>query len=150
MVKIKFKKLVEDAIMPTQANKGDAGWDVRAAEQLIIRPYSCAKVKTGLSVEIPVGYELQVRGKSGLALNENITIAQGIGTIDAGYRGEVCVLIYNQACHIKRIEKGAMIAQLVLGKVYDVEWELTTDLTESERGAKGFGSTPTKKTNENV
>lgn len=150
MVKVKFKKLVENAIIPTRANAGDSGWDIRTVEYVIIRPYSVAKVRTGLSVELPEGYELQVRGKSGLASKEGLTIAQGIGTIDCGYRGEICVLLYNQSAQIKRIEIGAMVGQLVLGKVLDIEWEEVKELSVTERGEKGFGSTPNKKTNEKI
>ena len=141
MVEIKFKKLVEHAIIPSQANEGDAGWDIRAIKKTVLKPHGVVKVPTGIAVQIPNGYELQVRGKSGLALNEGMSIAQGIGTIDAGYRGEICVLVKNIKPFMKVIEQGEMVGQLVLSKVLDVTWKEVKTLDDSERGEKGFGST---------
>lgn len=122
-MKIKFKKLHKEAYIPAKLNQTDSGWDIRSCEQTIIRPYSCAKIRTGIAIEIPEGYEFQIRGKDNLALNENITIASGIGTINNSFKDEICVLLYNQAPHIKRIEKGVIIAQLVLSKVYDMQFQ---------------------------
>jgi len=140
-VKVKFKKMDEKVIPPFQANKGDAGWDICANEDVSIAPLSVAKINTGLMIEVPEGYELQVRGKSGLALKEGFTIAQGIGTIDAGYRGEIGVLLKSLRPFTKTVRKGEMIAQLVLNKLPEVEYEEVDELSDSERGKKGFGST---------
>ena len=94
-VKIKIKKLDEGATIPTRANEHDVGYDIYALDKTILRAFETKIVKTGLSVEIPPGYELQIRGKSGNAAKRGYTIAQGIGTIDPGYRGEVGVIIKN-------------------------------------------------------
>ncbi len=141
MVQIKFKKLVEGAIQPTRANPGDAGWDIRALEKVILPANSVGAVRTGLAVEIPEGYELQVRGKSGNALKEGLSIAQGVGTIDSGFRGEVVVLIRNSNPFSKSIDVSEMVAQLVLNELPESEFVEVKELTETVRGDKGLGST---------
>jgi len=144
MVEIKLKKLTDPAYMPTRATKNDAGWDIRANTRHFIGPYKIMKVSTGIAVEIPEGYELQVRGKSGVAVNLGLTIAQGIGTIDSGYRGEICVLLKNMNATTKVLEAGEMIGQLILGKILDVEWKEVKELGKSDRGTDGFGQASAK------
>jgi dUTP pyrophosphatase len=141
MVTIKFLKISEDAQLPTRANDDDAGFDIRAIEDYTIRPRATAKVGTGFKVEVPRGYELQVRSKSGMAYKEGLVVAQGTGTIDSGYRGEVCVLLYNRCPFTRRIKKGEQIAQVMLRELVDTDWEEVDKLSDAERAEKGFGST---------
>jgi len=141
MVNVKIKKLDKDAFIPAQANINDAGWDICAIGNYYIKPNRTELVKTGLAVEIPKGYELQIRGKSGNALKRGLNIAQGIGTIDSGYRGEIGVLLHNMDCWTKTILEGDMIAQLVLEEIPEVTYEEVKELSKSDRGDKGFGST---------
>jgi len=138
---IKFTKVDPDVLAPRAANEGDAGFDICANEVVTIVPLGIAKVNTGISVAIPDGYEIQVRGKSGLALHDGFSIAQGVGTIDSGYRGEIGILVKNMKPYSKTIRKGEMIGQLVLNELPKAVYELVTDLDETQRGAKGFGST---------
>lgn len=140
MIEIKFKKLIPEAEIPTVANKGDIGWDVVAPLRTLLRPLKTTKVRTGFAVSIPPGYEIQVRGRSGKALKHELTISQGIGTIDSGYRGEVCILIRNNSLASYMVEPGDKIAQLVIKKQYDVVWKEVDELDETERGESGFGS----------
>ena len=141
MQTIKVKKLQDNVELPTQANHDDAGFDVRAAHDVIIRPHATVKIGTGLAVEIPEGHELQVRSKSGMAYKEGLVVAQGVGTIDSGYRGEICVLLFNRTPFTKRVKKDEQIAQLVLKPILRTEWVEVSELAESERMKKGFGST---------
>lgn len=141
MVEIKFKRLDERAIPPTLANDGDAGFDIRALERCVLAPGSVTMIHTGLAVEIPYGYELQVRSKSGLTFKEHISVAQGVGTIDSGYRGEVCVLVKNGDNFTKVINAGSFVAQLVPNEVPQITLVEVDELSDSQRGAKGFGST---------
>jgi len=101
-------------------------------------------VKTGLFIELPVGYEAQVRPRSGLAYKNGITVLNSPGTIDADYRGEVGVILVNLSNEPFVIENGERIAQMVIAKHEQAEWELVEDLAETERGAGGFGSTGKK------
>ena len=120
--------------------------DVRAVlqENISLKPLERALVKTGLFLEIPHGFECQVRPRSGLALKKGITVLNTPGTIDADYRGEVGVILINLSSEEVIIENGERIAQLVFAKVEQAEWEETTELSETERGAGGFGSTGVK------
>lgn len=132
--------------LPEYATEFSAGLDVRAAndDPIVLKPLGRAMVPTGLYLEIPAGYEVQVRPRSGLAVKKGITVLNAPGTIDADYRGEVCVILANMSDEPFVIEKGERVAQLVLARHERVEWEETDALAESERGAGGFGSTGTK------
>jgi dUTP pyrophosphatase len=131
-----------DAKLPTYANLGDAGADIYAVEnEVTLQPRSTAFLKTGLSFEIPYGWELQVRSRSGLAANHKIAVLNAPGTIDAGYRGEVKVLLINHSDTPYTIFKGDRIAQLVLSEVNIAAFTVVENLSLSERGANGFGST---------
>ena len=120
--------------------------DVRAANEapIVLEPLGRAMVPTGLYLEIPAGYEVQVRPRSGLAAKKGITVLNAPGTIDADYRGEVCVILVNLSNEPFVVEKGERVAQLVLARHERVEWEAVDELAESVRGAGGFGSTGTK------
>lgn len=139
---LKFKKLSPDAIIPAYAHPSDAGMDVRSMEDLVIPPGKRALVHTGLVMALPPMYEAQVRPRSGLALKHGITVLNTPGTIDAGYRGEVGVILANFGDGDFAVRKGDKIAQLVIAPVVQpdeiVEIE---EIDETDRGAGGFGST---------
>lgn len=132
--------------LPAYATDLAAGMDVRAnlAEPVTLEPLQRAMVPTGLFLEIPAGYEVQVRPRSGLAAKKGITVLNAPGTIDADYRGEVCVILVNLSSEPFVIESGERIAQLVLARHEVIEWKETESLSDSLRGAGGFGSTGTK------
>ena len=132
--------------LPQYATALAAGLDVRADNDAPIElaPMQRAMVPTGLYLEIPAGYEVQVRPRSGLAAKKGITVLNAPGTIDADYRGEVCVILVNLSSEDFVIERGERIAQLVLAKHEVIEWEEVSELGDSERGAGGFGSTGVK------
>lgn len=132
--------------LPEYATEFSAGMDVRAAnfEPVVLKPLQRAMIPTGLYLEIPAGYEVQVRPRSGLAAKKGITVLNAPGTIDADYRGEVCVILVNLSNDNFVIERGERIAQLVLAKHEKIEWEQTDSLESSARGEGGFGSTGTK------
>ncbi|SKC48285.1 deoxyuridine 5'-triphosphate nucleotidohydrolase [Bacteroidales bacterium WCE2004] len=132
--------------LPAYATPLAAGLDVRAdnAEPIELKPMQRAMVPTGLFLEIPAGYEVQVRPRSGLAAKRGVTVLNAPGTIDADYRGEVCVILVNLGTEPFVIERGERIAQLVLARHEVIEWEESEELAASERGAGGFGSTGVK------
>ena len=132
--------------LPAYATPLAAGLDVRAdnAEPIELKPMQRAMVPTGLFLEIPAGYEVQVRPRSGLAAKRGVTVLNAPGTIDADYRGEVCVILVNLGSEPFVIERGERIAQLVLARHEVIEWEESEELAASERGAGGFGSTGVK------
>ncbi len=129
------------AILPEYAHgpKEDAGLDVRSLEDTVLAPGIPQAVATGLSLEIPSGYEVQIRPRSGLALKHAITVPNAPATIDPGYRGELRVILLNLGQNPYQIHSGDRIAQMVLAKYEAVEWE-EGELSESVRGAGGFGS----------
>jgi len=129
--------------LPSYATKDAAGADVCAALQadLVLRPGARAAVPTGLCVEIPQGYEMQVRPRSGLALRDGIGLLNSPGTIDADYRGEIKIILVNHGDHDVLVRRGDRIAQLVLAPVVSGIFEDAETLAPSERGEAGFGST---------
>ena len=141
-------KRVKDVELPKYAKPGDSGFDLVAAEDTIIWPGETKVVPTGLAFEIPSGYELQVRPRSGITRNTKLRVV--LGTVDSGYRGEVGVLVdntespisLNMQAHV--IEKGTRIAQGVIAPVITAHFEEVDVLSNSERGVGGFGSTGTK------
>tara|TARA_Y100000034_G_C6803213_1_gene360436 strand:- start:288 stop:722 length:435 start_codon:yes stop_codon:yes gene_type:complete len=132
--------------LPNYATEASAGMDLRAqlAEPVTLKPLERAIVKTGLFIELPVGYEAQVRPRSGLAAKKGITVLNAPGTIDADYRGEIGVILVNLSNEDFTIENGERVAQLVIAKHEHINWEEVEVLAESVRGAGGFGSTGTK------
>ena len=132
--------------LPAYATALSAGLDVRAdnAEPIVLKPLGRAMVPTGLYLEIPAGYEVQVRPRSGLAAKKGVTVLNAPGTIDADYRGEVCVILVNLGAEDFVVERGERIAQLVLARHEVIEWEEVSELADTERGAGGFGSTGAK------
>lgn len=132
--------------LPAYSTVLSAGMDVRASlsEPVVLKPLQRAMVPTGIYLEIPAGYEVQVRPRSGLAAKKGITVLNAPGTIDADYRGEVCVILVNLSDADFVVENGERIAQLVLAKHEHIEWEECSSLSESDRGEGGFGSTGVK------
>lgn len=144
-MKVKVINKSENSL-PQYATPLSAGMDVRAANEQPIKidPLQRAIVPTGLFLEIPAGYEVQVRPRSGLAAKKGITVLNAPGTIDADYRGEVCVILVNLSSEPFVVEKGERIAQFVLSRHECIEWDECRSLSESERGDGGFGSTGVK------
>lgn len=140
-MQIRLKKLAPEAMLPAYAHgpAEDAGMDLHAIAPAVLKPNVAQAVPTGIAIELPSGYEAQVRPRSGLALKHAITIPNSPATIDPGYRGEIRVILLNLGTADYKIEKGDRIAQLIIAKYEPVEWE-EGDLNESARGAGGFGS----------
>lgn len=136
----------EDEELPSYASKGAAGADVRAKldKAHVIPPHKSALIPTGLRFEIPEGYEIQVRPRSGLALNHQITVLNTPGTIDADYRGEVKVILINHGEKEFVVEPGMRIAQIVVAEVVQGRFIRCEALATSERGSQGFGHTGVK------
>lgn len=138
---LKVKKLAADAILPQYAHPGDAGLDLFANEHAEVTPGRSAMVKTGIAIELPKGTEAQVRPRSGLAAKHQITVLNTPGTIDEGYRGEVCVILINHGTKPFVVEKGMKIAQMVVQPVLTVEVAEAAELSDTARATGGFGST---------
>jgi dUTP pyrophosphatase len=132
--------------LPAYATEGAAGLDIRAkiSEAIVLSPLERQLIPTGLFVAIPLGYEIQIRPRSGLAFKHGITVLNTPGTIDADYRGEIKVLLVNLSNAPFSIEPGERIAQMVLAKHETLSWKTTEELPSTERGAGGFGSTGVK------
>jgi dUTP pyrophosphatase len=132
--------------LPNYETIASAGMDLRAnlVEPITLQPLDRAIVKTGLFIELPVGYEAQVRPRSGLAAKKGITVLNSPGTVDADYRGEIGVILVNLSHEDFVVENGERIAQLVIAKHERAEWNVVEELTETSRGAGGFGSTGVK------
>lgn len=129
--------------LPKYETIASAGMDLRAhiSEPIILKPLERTLVKTGLFIELPVGFEAQVRPRSGLALKKGITVLNSPGTIDADYRGEIGVILINLSSDEFVIENGERIAQLVIAQYQQAEFIEVNELSETSRGAGGFGST---------
>ncbi|AXG73722.1 dUTP diphosphatase [Flavobacterium arcticum] len=132
--------------LPNYETIASAGMDLRANldEPVVLSPLGRAIIKTGLFIELPIGYEAQVRPRSGLAAKKGITVLNSPGTIDADYRGEIGVILVNLSNDAFTIENGERIAQLVIAKHERAEWQEVQELTETSRGEGGFGSTGVK------
>jgi len=139
-MKLKVKKIHPDAKIPQYAHPGDAGLDLFSIEQVELLPGSSCLVRTGIVIELPEGTEAQIRPRSGLALKHQITLLNSPGTIDEGYRGEIGVIMINHGKEPFCIKKGMKIAQMVIQRVERVDVELVDTLSDSRRGANGFGS----------
>lgn len=140
-MKIRVKRLTPDAVLPEYAHgpKEDSGLDLRAAADATLYPGTPQLVPTGLAIEIPPGYEAQIRPRSGLALKHAITLPNSPATIDPGYRGEVRVILLNLGREPYQVHAGDRIAQIVIARYEAVEWE-EAELSDSVRGSGGFGS----------
>lgn len=129
--------------LPAYATTLSAGMDLRANidEPIVLKPLERCLVPTGLFIALPPSYEAQVRPRSGLAIKKGITVLNAPGTIDADYRGEVCVVLVNLSSEPFVIEDGERIAQMIVARHEQVEWDEVEVLTDTERGAGGFGHT---------
>jgi dUTP pyrophosphatase len=132
--------------LPTYQTISSAGMDLRATltEPVVLKPLQRALIPTGLYIELPDGYEAQIRPRSGLAFKFGLTVLNSPGTIDADYRGEIKVLLVNLSNEDFTIENGERIAQMVIAKHEQITWEPVEQLGETVRGAGGYGSTGTK------
>lgn len=130
-------------VTPKYETKNSAGMDIRAflTNPIILKPLERTLIKTGLFVELPNGYEAQVRPRSGLSLKKGITILNSPGTIDADYRGEIGIILINLSNNNFEINDGDRIAQLVISKYERISWVEVDSLSETSRGSDGFGST---------
>lgn len=133
-------------VLPSYETIASAGMDLRAnlTESITLQPLERTIVKTGLFIELPIGYEAQVRPRSGLAFKNGITVLNSPGTVDADYRGEIGVILVNLSNQAFEIQNGERIAQLVIAKHERAEWTEVEELSETSRGAGGFGSTGVK------
>jgi dUTP pyrophosphatase len=140
-MKVRIKRLCEEAYVPEYAHgpAEDAGLDLRAAEEVTLGPGVPQLVPTGIAIELPPGYEAQIRPRSGLALKHAITLPNSPATIDPGYRGEIRVILLNLGKENYVVHRGDRIAQMVISRYESVEWE-EGELSNSARGAGGFGS----------
>jgi len=129
--------------LPAYETVASAGMDIRAvlATPIILKPLERTLIPTGLFIELPVGYEAQMRPRSGLAIKKGITLLNTPGTIDADYRGELKIIVVNLSNENVSVEHGERIAQMVIAKHEKATWEVVTQLSETQRGAGGFGST---------
>jgi len=140
-MKIQIQR-IRDIELPVYHHGGDSGMDlVNADETVTILPGERALIPAGIKVAVPKGYEIQIRSRSGLALKKGLMVLNSPGTIDAGYRGEIGVILLNTSNEAAEIKHGARIAQAVLQKVEFIEWEEVRELPDSTRGDGGFGST---------
>lgn len=144
-ITVKFKMFEGcDDLVPRKAHHDDAAYDLRSRVDMELPSGQSVAVPSGLFIELPVGYEAQVRPRSGLALKHNLTLTNTPGTIDAGYRGEVGVIMFNLGKEPFAIHRGDRIAQMVICKLPAVEMVCVEELSDTLRGAGGFGSTGKK------
>ena len=139
-IKIKLYEGCSD-LMPKKAHSDDAAYDLRSRCDIVLTPKRSTLVLTGVFIELPVGYEAQVRPRSGLALKHDLMLTNSPGTIDAGYRGEIGVIMYNAGNEPFSITRGDRIAQMVICCLPEVELVEVDSLSDTERGEGGFGST---------
>jgi dUTP pyrophosphatase len=140
-VNLLIQKIHPAAVVPAYAHPDDSGLDLFAVEPCVIERGKTALVKTGIKIQLPPNTEAQVRPRSGLALKHGLTVLNTPGTIDEGYRGEICVIMINHGPEDFPVEVGAKIAQLVIAPVLRPQITLADSLDETQRGEMGFGST---------
>jgi dUTP pyrophosphatase len=140
-LRLKIKRLHENALIPRYAHgpSEDAGMDLHSVAAVTLAPGEAKLVPTGLAIELPPGYEAQIRPRSGLALKHSITLPNSPATIDPGYRGEIRVILLNLGREPFEVQPGERIAQMIIARYEVVEWE-ETELAQSVRGEGGFGS----------
>lgn len=142
-MKVQFKKLSSKAVLPEYQTEHAAGMDVVACleKPVVIEPHGRAIIPTGFAIAVPPGYEAQIRARSGIAAKFGIMPANGVGTIDADYRGEVGVILLNTSTESFTVEPGMRIAQMVIAKYEKIAWSEVPELDETARGVGGYGST---------
>ncbi|HEY4601115.1 MAG TPA: dUTP diphosphatase [Cerasibacillus sp.] len=137
---LKINLIDDEAKLPYRANEGDAGLDLFSVEEKIIKAGESELIRTGIQIELPKGTEAQIRPRSGLALKHSITVLNSPGTIDEGYRGELKIILINHGKEDFKIEKHMRIAQMIIAPVLQVNLVQAEDLSSSNRGEGGFGS----------
>jgi dUTP pyrophosphatase len=142
-VTLKIQKLEHNVSLPDYATEGAAGMDLTAAisQPMEFKPLERKLVPTGIIIELPHGYEAQIRPRSGMAIKHGMTLINCVGTVDEDYRGEVCVAMVNLSHEVYTIHPGDRIAQMVIAPVQKAEIEVTQELTTTARSSGGFGST---------
>lgn len=144
-MKVKILRLKKNIQLPAYQHKGDSCVDlINAGDTVTLAPLSRCLIPAGIKVSIPEGYEIQVRPRSGLAIKKGLTVLNTPGTVDSGYRGEICVILYNSSSEPVEIGNGERVAQAALCKVEKIDWEEVDNLDATSRDAGGFGSTGTK------
>ena len=141
---IQIELLTEDAVFPEYAYPTDSGFDLYSTEEITLEPFGRALIPTGLKLSFDIGYEIQVRPKSGLALKQGLTVLNTPGTVDSGYNGEIMVIVFNTNPKPFTVSRGMKIAQAVLCPVINgkyVNLQLVDKIENKDRGANGFGST---------
>lgn len=141
MIRVKIKKLRDEAVIPSYAHDGDSCVDLYSIDEAVLNPFSRKLISTGLSMAIPKGYEGLIRPRSGNALKRGVTVLNTPGTIDSNYRGEIGVILYNSTPDQIYIHVGDRIAQMAFKEVSKVEFDIRNELDETDRGDGGFGST---------
>lgn len=148
---MRIKKLHPDAILPTQGTAEAAGYDLYSIDTVCIEPGEARPIHTGIAIDLPPGFWPGIYARSGLATKKGLRPANCVGVVDTDYRGEIIVVLYNDSASIQHIEAGDRIAQLVFHQHCIIEpdengniWQVVDDLSETDRGAGGFGSTGTK------
>ncbi|AVV96376.1 dUTP diphosphatase [Helicobacter pylori] len=144
-MKIKIQKIHPNALIPKYQTDGSSGFDLHAVEEVMIKSHSVGLVKIGICLSLEVGYELQVRTRSGLALNHQVMVLNSPGTVDNDYRGEIKVILANLSDKDFKVQVGDRIAQGVVQKTYKAEFIECERLDETSRGSGGFGSTGVSK-----
>ena len=142
-IKVKLYSGCDD-LMPVKAHSDDAAYDLRSRCDIVLEPGVSTLVPTGVYIELPVGYEAQIRPRSGLALKHDLMLTNSPGTIDSGYRGEVGVIMYNGGTEEFKISRGDRIAQMVICQLPEIELCIADSLSDTNRGEGGFGSTGKK------
>lgn len=139
-IPINIKKLQGTAVIPTYATEGSSGFDLYVSEGVTIPPYTTVLAPTGLSVSIPLGFELQIRPRSGVSLNTKVRVANSPGTIDSDYRGEIKVILENCGPVTHSFKSGDRIAQGVICPIFKAVWKEVDELDSTKRAEGGFGS----------
>ena len=143
MTILKIKRLEHNKVLPEYKTEGAAGMDLSAAieEPVVLKPLERTLIPTGIKIELEHGYEAQVRPRSGLSIKHGITLINCVGTVDEDYRGELCVPVVNLSNETYTIQPGERIAQMVIAHVEQAKIEVVEELSDTERGVGGFGST---------
>lgn len=150
MFSVKYRKLNPEALVPEYSYVGDAGMDLFSIEDIVIPPHKYILVHTGIAIELPPNTEAQIRPRSGLARNYGITVLNSPGTIDQGYRGEICVILVNHSDDVFSVKKHMRIAQMVIKPTFIVELVEADELSSSIRGQGGFGSSGINERDEQI
>ena len=144
-ISVKIKKLKSNAILPEYQTSQAAGMDAHACidKPIVMRPMERQLIPTGIAIELPIGYELQIRARSSLGLKHGITMVNGVGTVDSDYRGEIGIALINLGSEDFTVEPDMRIAQMIVARHERVVWDQVESLDETQRGTGGFGSTGT-------